>query len=339
MREFDLIGQLAARAQPIPGVSVGIGDDAAVLEPDACDLVALDTMVEGLHFKRDFSSPQDIGWKLLACNLSDIAAMGGEPRAYFLSLSLGEGADAAWVEGLYEGMRLAAEALAPRAACVAPAGGDTTGSPGPLVLSLTLMGKAPARGAVLRSTAREGDAIVVFGELGMAMGGLEVLRRWPQGDPGRARWPALLEAHRRPRALCRLGAALGERGLVHAMLDVSDGLLQDMGHMLRASGLGARIFVEEVPVHPRAQALAQELGLEAVDWSLSGGDDYALVAAAGVDQLEELEALCAQLQVPMRRIGVMEAQAGVRVVDAQGRALRGAWRGHEHNLGVKAGEP
>lgn len=335
MREFELIRALSRRVGAIPGVEVGIGDDAAVMAPGRCGLVALDTMVEGLHFRRDYSSAADVGWKLLACNLSDIAAMGGAPGAYFLSLSLGEGADEAWVEGLFAGLEAAAAALAPEPAAVAPAGGDTTGSPGPLVLSLTLTGQAPSRGAVLRGGARAGDEIWLFGRVGLAAAGLEVLRRWPEGSAERAAWPSLVEAHRRPQALCRLGAALGESGLLHAMIDVSDGLLQDLGHILARSGVGARVRLEAVPVSPEAAALAALLGEDARAWALSGGDDYALVATAPASSGEALAALCAAQGVAAARLGEVVAGEGLEALDAQGRAVEASalGRGHEHALG------
>ena len=174
MREFDLIGQIIDRMGRPEGVRLGIGDDAAQLG-EGWDLLAVDTMVEGVHYNPSWSTGADVGWKLLACNLSDIAAMGGEPGQYLLALSLGPGADDAFVGGLIEGLSEAAEALAPGHGAVGPIGGDTTRSPSATVLSLTQLGRSCARGAVVRSGTRPGDRVGVVGPLGAAAAGLAAL--------------------------------------------------------------------------------------------------------------------------------------------------------------------
>jgi len=161
--EFELIDRIAARFSSAEGVTVGIGDDGAVIDPGRFDLVTTDTMVEGVHFRRDWSSAEDIGWKLMATNLSDIAAMGGGPGVAFLNLTLPHDEQASFVDGLLEGLALAIEALVPPSFTVSIAGGDVTSTFGPAVLTLTLMGESSPAGPVLRQGAVPGDRIVLFG--------------------------------------------------------------------------------------------------------------------------------------------------------------------------------
>src|SRR5690554_1651016 len=165
--EFELIERIATVFPTPEGVTLGIGDDCAILDPGRFDLVTTDTLVEGVHFRRDFSSPQDIGWKALASSLSDIAAMGGGPGAFFLNLTLGPNDDKTFVDGLLEGMRQAAEALTPNGFEVSVGGGDTTSTSGPTVVTVTLLGESSPAGPVTRSGAFPGDRIIVLGEMGI----------------------------------------------------------------------------------------------------------------------------------------------------------------------------
>lgn len=347
LREFDWIAWLSSRIKSVPGVPVGIGDDAAVLERGRFDLAALDTMVEGVHFRHDWSRPEDVGWKLLATNLSDIAAMGGEPGPYLLALSLPRATPSGFLEGFVAGLEAAAQGLAPGFVSVAPIGGDTTRSPGPLVLSLTLLGSSPEAGAVMRDGASPGDWIGVVGGLGEAAAGLAWLSSqegrggqggapWLDGD--RSRWASLLEAHRRPQAQVSVGAALGASGLVNAMLDVSDGFAQDLGHILRASEVGARVEAQAVPVSPLARELAAAMGSPelARSWSLSGGDDYALVVVVSPSDREAVEAVVARRQGSLSWVGRCAAPSvGAKLVleDGSEASLGG---GYEHHFGGAA---
>ncbi len=311
------------------GVRLGIGDDAAVLERGAFDLVALDTMVEGVHFRWGWSSAADVGWKLLARNLSDIAAMGGTSGPFLLSFALGEGVDGACVDGLVEGLEAAARAMVEARGEVGPIGGDTTRSPGPTVLSLTLFGRTGPRGPVTRRGAQAGDVVAVVGALGAAAAGLEVLQR---GLEGVGRWAELVEAHRRPWAQVRAGAWLGRQEGVRAMIDVSDGFAQDLGHLLRPAGLGARVEFEALPSPAALRACAVELGAEGSRWVLAGGDDYALVVIAAAGRFEAIAAAAAGEGIELVSVGRVRSERGVEVVGAGGLQIAASLAGYEHTF-------
>ncbi|RDV39446.1 thiamine-phosphate kinase [Bradymonadaceae bacterium TMQ3] len=273
--EFELIARIAALFGAPEGVAVGIGDDGAVLDPGRFDLVTMDTMVEGVHFDRDWSSPQDVGWKLLASNLSDIAAMGGGPGAFFLSMALPAALDPGWPEGVLEGIKEAARALVPESFEVSAGGGDLSSTHGPIVLTMTLMGEASPAGPVLRRGAVPGDRIVLLGQTGLAAAGLAILRGDVDVEPGQ--FACALRAHRRPGAQVRAGALLGLYGVPSAMIDVSDGLVQDLGHILKASEVGARLEAYSLPHHPELVMLREEYGVDILRLMLTGGDDYELL--------------------------------------------------------------
>lgn len=333
MREFAFIDKIAARTGPLQGVRVGIGDDAAILDGARWDLVAVDTMVEGIHFRTDFSSASDVGWKLLARNLSDIAAMGGSPGPFFLAMCLGESADEVFLKGFWEGVDEAIQDMVPNPGACGPAGGDTTGSPGPVMLSLTLMGEGPRR-PVLRSGARAGNRILLLGTVGLAMAGLTHLMHTNPGDASRLEFPEAVKAHRRPRIYPELGAFLGQMPGACAMIDVSDGLVQDLGHILRASGVGARLEVENIPLHPESLALARRYKADALEWALTGGDDYALLACVEDRAIDAIQRRCAQWGIPFAEIGeLLEAGAGCTLWNRRGEEVMLRVAGHEHTLG------
>ena len=347
MREFEWIEWLSSRTAGLDGVSLGIGDDAAVLDQGRFDLVALDTMVQGVHFRRDFSSPFDGGWKLLASNLSDIAAMGGRCGPYLLGMSLGKDADEAFIQGFVQGLEAAAKALVPGNLSVGPIGGDTTRSPGPTILSLTLLGQSPSKtsapdsvsrassGAVLRSGAKPGHKVGVIGHLGGAAAGLEVLLRDAPGQDGP--WANLVKAHRRPHPWCEMGELLGELGLASAMLDVSDGLAQDLGHILKASAVGARLELGAVPLMPGVKECAEALGGDALAWACGGGDDYALALTAPPEAVAQIEALAAQKGAPVAWIGVCwEPSKGMVWINKAGQRVQPGAQGYEHTFGDKS---
>lgn len=261
MNEFELIRRYFSGIHHAAGVVLGIGDDGAILDvPVGQQLVAvIDTLVAGVHFPLD-TPACDIGWRALAVNLSDLAAMGANPRWFTLALTLPE-ADEAWLAGFAEG--LAAQAAQ---AGVSLVGGDTT--QGPLTITVQAEGCVPAGQALRRAGARVGDAIYVSGSPGEAAAGLAVHQgRLPEGEGS----GALLERFFRPRPRLALGLAL--RGVATACIDVSDGLLQDLGHILRASGVGAEL---DLPALPLSAALRTAAGGRAQELALCGGDDYEL---------------------------------------------------------------
>lgn len=280
--EFDLIRRFFDR----PGS--GIGDDCALLTPTPGWqwLVSTDMLVEGRHFFADVD-PEALGHKTLAVNLSDLAACGATPRACFLALALPQ-ADAGWLQAFARGFFALADEHGVRLA-----GGDTTA--GPLNLCVTVMGETPAGQALLRSGARAGDAVWVSGPLGDARLALERLRGGAPGDPAAVR--ARLE---RPTPRVALGEQL--RGRASSCIDLSDGLLGDLGHVLRASGVGATL---DLAALPRSTELAAQPAALQQQCLLAGGDDYELLFTAPPGQ--DFAALGCS------RIGRIEAEPGLRV--------------------------
>ena len=256
-------------------VRLGIGDDCAVLRPKAgreiC--VTTDFSLEGVHFRRDWHAPQSAGHRCLARGLSDLAAMGAEPMAVFLSLALPAGTKQAWVDGFLDGLL----ALADRHG-VALAGGDTAQSPGGIAADILAVGQVARGGARLRSGARAGDRLYVTGALGGAAAELLAVER----SPGRFRRIAQAEPGH-PHLFPEPRVAAGKRlsGLASAMIDVSDGLSTDLTHLCEASGLAAEIDGAALPVHPLAmEAERRGFAGSAEDLALHGGEDYELLFTA-----------------------------------------------------------
>ncbi|HVU82909.1 MAG TPA: thiamine-phosphate kinase [Rhodanobacteraceae bacterium] len=312
--EFDLIEVIRARVDVARGdVALGIGDDAALLEvPNGQQLVVCtDTLVSGVHFPVG-TAPEDIGWKALAVNLSDLAAMGAEPAWALLALTLPD-ADAAFVERFAEGFAELA-----RARGVALAGGDTT--QGPLAVTVTALGFVPHGLALTRGGARVGDALFVTGTLGDAAGALRVLRE--SGENG-----VELRA-RLDRPEPRIAAGLALRGIASACIDVSDGLLADLGHICASSKVGAEIEVDALPVSP---ALAASFDAKTCrDLALSGGDDCELCFTAPSAREKEIVETLARIGCGATRIGRVVAGSRVRALDASGSEIEIARAGWEH---------
>jgi thiamine-monophosphate kinase len=256
-----------------PGVVVGIGDDAAVVRPGSGQTVlTTDLLVEGIHFERGTISARDLGAKAITVNVSDIAAMAASPRYAVVALAIPGDVEAAWVIELYGGMR---DVCSEHAVCLV--GGDTNRAE-LVVLSVTVVGEVAPGRALMRSGARIGDAIVVTGSLGGAAGGL-ALSRAPGASSLLSRpWArALLEAFERP--IARVGEAqvLARAGAT-AMMDLSDGLAKDLSRLCRASGVGSRVHIANVPVAPPLAAAADALSVDPLELAMSGGEDYELLA-------------------------------------------------------------
>ena len=318
--EFGLIARHFARAPRDASVRVGVGDDAAVIAPTpGCELVlAVDMMVEGRHFLRD-ADPEALGHKILAVNLSDIAAMGARPRWALLAGAL-PARDDAWLAAFARGLY----ALAGEHG-VDLVGGDTTS--GPRNLCLTIAGEIPAGEAVLRRGARAGDDVWVSGTLGEAMLGLAAIEgRVALDAPVRAQALARLE---RPSPRVALGQAL--RGVASAMLDVSDGLVGDLGHILDASAVGAEVELARIPRVPALDALlagpARGLALACV---LAGGDDYELAFTASPQARSRVEDAGRAGATPVHRVGRIVAGSGLAVLDEHGRPMTALPRAFDH---------
>jgi thiamine-monophosphate kinase len=314
--ERGLIRRLRRRLPPPgPDVLVGVGDDAAAVRGGAETLLlTTDTLLEGVHFRRSTATLRDIGAKAIAVNVSDIAAMGGEPRYALLALALPPELEVAEVDELFAGVLDMA-----REHGVALVGGDTCAGPSGVVLSVTLVGQvdgAPLR----RSGAGPGDAILVTGSLGAAAAGLAVLERGSAGLPA-ALIETVVRAHRRPTPRVAESRQIRATGGATAMIDLSDGLVTDLGHIAAESGVGARVDVDTLPVAEAARAVAGALAVDPLHWALSGGEDYELLFTATAARAADLaRAVTARTGTPVRRIGeVRPRDEGVRFVDRAGR--------------------
>lgn len=312
--EFDLIARIRSRARLRKDVATGIGDDAAVLRPAAGHelVVTTDVLNEGVHFRASHP-PADIGWKALAVNLSDLAAMGAEPAWCTLSLTLPE-PDAAWCDAMLDGFFELAGLHH-----VALVGGDTTR--GPLALGVTAIGQVRCGQALRRDTARPGDEVWVSGTVGDAAAALAMEQGGRQPDPflhGR-----LL----RPSPRVALGAAL--RGTAHACIDLSDGLVSDLGHVCSASGAGAEIIAASLPASPELQAAWPDDPTRWT-WQASGGDDYELCFTAPPEARERVVAAAEATGTPVTRIGTITQAPGVRFVDPSGRPWSPSRSGYQH---------
>lgn len=314
------IRRSAAAGSFSPGVDVGIGDDTAVLAvpPGHKLLATTDLLIEDVHFRRRSAGPADIGWKALAVNLSDIAAMGGIPRWALVALAVPAETDVDAVDAFYAGM---AEAAAPHG--VTLVGGDTSASPAGWTINVTLLGVHPGAPR-LRAHARAGDAVAVTGSLGAAAAGLHALeigldRARDAGVAGE-RLAEITRAHLRPRARVAEGRWLGQAPGVHAMMDCSDGLATDLGHIGRESGVGARVWLDRVPVAEAAREAARALGHAVREWAVGGGEDYELVLTCDPDAADRLiSGLAAATGTALTVIGRIEGGPGeVTFVDADG---------------------
>lgn len=297
-------------AGPAPAGAVGIGDDAAVLPVAAGQLlVSQDMLVEGVHFRRDWMPPELIGAKAVAVNVSDIAAMGGRPLALVAALALPGGLAAGWVERLLAGLaQRARDAGAP------VVGGDTVGSPGGLVIDITILGQADGD-PVLRRGAAPGDCLVVTGALGGSAAGLACFEQgaaWP----GRADWEsAALRRHASPPT--RLAAGRLLRAHAHALTDISDAFLTEVDALVSPMRLGAAIEQDALPLFAEGPAVARALGWpesQPLAWALSGGEDYELLAAVPPAAWPGVEKELRRLGVDAHRVGSVEAAPGIRLM-------------------------
>ena len=314
-REFALI---ARHFRPLAGDgALDLSDDAALLTPPAGQqlVLAADALVEGVHFLPD-DPPGMIARKLLRVNLSDLAAMGAAPLGYLMTTAFTRGTPDTWIADFVAGLAEDQQRFG-----LAVLGGDTVATPGPACFSLTIIGTVPPGQALHRRGARIGDEIWVSGSIGDAALGLRVLQGKLTGDAQ----GHLGRRYRLPEPRLFLGQAL--RGVARAAMDVSDGLVQDLGHLCRAAGCGAEITADAVPLSPAARAaLAADAALGPL--ILTGGDDYELLFAAAPEEAEAVQAASATAGVPVARLGRFVAGEGVVVRDGSGAAItlpQGGW--------------
>jgi thiamine-monophosphate kinase len=297
--ERAVIARIRARLPPNPSsMLVGIGDDAAVVEPPrgALEVLTTDALVEGVHFDRLLSRPFDIGWKALAVNLSDVAAMGGAPGFALLSLALPPALAVDALDELIDGFTTLA-----REARVALAGGNITQSPGPLVVDVALTGSVRRRDVLRRDGARPGDGVYVTGSVGAGLAGLEFLRAGAEGVEG---LDTCVERYQRPMPRYRIGAILGRARAATACMDLSDGLADAARQIAEASRVSVRLAAEALPIEAGARRWFETRGRDAVSAAVAGGDDYELLFTAPRKRAGRLRHVLQQARgVPITRIG------------------------------------
>ncbi len=325
--ERDLIARLRQRLPPAPDwVLVGIGDDAAVVEPERnrVEVLSVDALVEGVHFDRAFVPPGAIGHRALAVSLSDLAAMGAAPRLALLSLVLPPVLPVADFDAMLEGLA----ALATRAR-LPVVGGNLTRSPGPLMIDVTVVGTVKRRQALVRGGARAGDELYVSGTIGGAAAALRVLRERAavaamdsnpaaeaarlqhdfagRDSPFASSLSSLVEKYLRPEPRLRLGVVLGRNRAASACMDLSDGLSDAVYQMAERSAVGAVIDADAVPVDPGAATVFRSLGLDPVTEAITAGDDYELLIAVRPRTRSRLSAAARHGGAPLTRIGACTA--------------------------------
>ena len=275
--EFGFIDYINA-VFPVPEGTVGIGDDCAVLPAGEGELLfSTDLLMEGVHFLRSESSPEDVGWKAAAVNLSDIAAMGGKPVATFLSIALPKDAQGEWAERFIEGYRqISSQYDLPLL------GGDTTSSLRDIAVNVGILGRCQSGKRLMRSGAKVGETIYVTGPLGDSAAGLQAILK---GIRRSEEVKTLIERHKRPLPRVDAGVILIQSGKVGAMMDISDGIASDMRHIMKASKVGAVIALDRLPLSSELISVCAEQGWDRYWLSTSGGEDFELLFT-GPDGLE-----------------------------------------------------
>jgi thiamine-monophosphate kinase len=330
--EFALIARLTAGLPTRADVTLGAGDDAALLDlsgvaADALLVATCDAQVEGQHFSLGVATPEEIGHKALAVNLSDLAAMGAEPLWALVSLLLPRALEVATLDGVYAGLR----SLAARYN-VALVGGNISATVGALAIDVTALGRVPRDQALLRAGGAPGDLILVTGTLGAAAAGVLLQGKDTRLDAVSAAMRARAHAAQvSPQPRVAEGRALAPSGVVTAMLDVSDGLAADLGHLCAASHVGAELDADAVPVDPAARAVAEALERDALELALEGGEDYELVFTVRADGVERALEAVAQAGGSARVMGrLTEPGASLRLRYADGQIEELVARGWDH---------
>ena len=319
--EFELIGRITEKFRDlVPEGAMGIGDDCAVIpvSPERNLLVTTDMLVEDVHFLTDRISPYLLGRKSLTVNLSDISAMGGTPYAAFLSLSLPAETSPDWVDGFIEGFRSHGITLL---------GGDTTKSLAGITVNITAVGFAAPGNTKYRNGAKQGDKVVVTGTLGDAAGGLKVMLEDVIHDQGALQ---LIEVHNNPLSYVKSGLWLGKREEVHSMIDISDGLSSDIGHILEASGAGAEIDLAKLPLSGSLVKTAGLYGWNVNSLAVEGGEDYVLLFTVGKNEAPRLKtAYFEKFGLPLFEIGEITGSGKLDWLD-NGRPVEVNFKGFDH---------
>jgi thiamine-monophosphate kinase len=300
----------------------GMGDDVAVFETKEKVLLATtDILIEGIHFEQAWMDPYHLGRKALAVNLSDIAAMGGTPRYFLLSLGLPKDLSLSFISRFYRGLREMAKSFQ-----VDLIGGDTSLSQ-KLVINICLLGEGKRENLLYRKGGKVGDDLFVTGTLGDSALGLKILQR----EGPRAKPLALVERHLSPRPRIGIGQAIGRQRVATAMIDVSDGLLIDTAHLLEESGKGARVWEERIPLSRPYQKKIPSYSKDPYGLALSGGEDYELLFTAPPSMRDKISSLAPLHQIPITRIGeILPLREGFRIVRRDGTEYSPSRLGFDH---------
>lgn len=344
--ERSLLAHFRSRIPLGPGVIVGVGDDAAAIETSSLSLVTTDALVEGVHFRREWTPPVLLGRKALSVNLSDIASMAGTPRYALVSLALPPDLPLGFVDGLYDGLLERAAETG-----VHIVGGNVSATSGPIVIDVTVVGHGDR--LMRRAGAVAGDHVVVTGALGASAAGLHFLRQGarlsPEGDLiATGSWTGAapdalvhcLRAHLDPAPPLAFGRALAEHEIVHAGMDISDGLSGDLLTLCTESGVSAWLEASSVPVDSSATFLEKEGGKDGFSLALHGGEDYQFLLAVPPEAIDALRDVAVVWEVPITIIGQFaegEPSVSLRFGEAL-RKLRPKSHDHFKHLGALRGE-
>ncbi|NLP36587.1 MAG: thiamine-phosphate kinase [Firmicutes bacterium] len=325
--ERALINEIAALvAKTADKQSLGIGDDAALtkVSTDCWLVTSKDMLVQGVHFLLPEITAQDLGYKALAVNLSDLAAMGAKPRHAYVALALPPETETEFVLSFYQGMLELAEPFS-----VSISGGDLVASPGPVIVSITVQGEVPSKQALLRSGASAGDIICTTGPLGASAAGLLLLTHKIDCPP--AVRAAALQAHHRPEPRIKEAIWLAESGVVTSAIDLSDGLLKDIREILEHSRCGALLEAEKIPLHPAAAEVGAAMGKPALELALNGGEDYELLCTVrAADFLELAKAYEARFSQPLYALGRISAESELKMITKEGKGEKIEFTGFQH---------
>ena len=331
--EFSRIRQWTSRSrgEENDGLTVGIGDDAAVFTPAPGMevVVCCDGMVETVHFLKETMNPADIGYKAVISNISDVAAMGGIARFALVCIAVPPHWTESECDRIYDGIHEACGQYGVRLI-----GGDTVSAPDSLFLSVTLLGEVENGQALRRSQAKPGQLVFVTGSLGSSAAGLHLLleQTRQKGAAQRipAAWQVLIDAHQRPQAQVQAGRLLLASGACGALNDVSDGLASELWEIADASDVALRIEADKIPLLPEALDCARQASCDPLEWALYGGEDYQLVGTLDADQAETVALLFARQKIPFTVIGRVEAKGRDVVLVREGAEHKLPKGGYNH---------
>ncbi|MCD6508264.1 thiamine-phosphate kinase [Candidatus Poribacteria bacterium] len=299
--EFSLIERISSLLScRCDDVICGIGDDAAVLNggDGKALLVTVDSLVENIHFTLRTHTPYQLGYKAMAVNLSDIAAMGGEPKYTLVSISARPDLKIGFIEEIYRGLERMA-----REAGVSIVGGDTTGSPTHLFISISVIGECPEEEVIYRSGAKIGDMVILTGTVGDSAAGLALLSGSEAPSLSQEEIEYLRMRHLMPRPRLRAARKIASLKLANAMIDVSDGVSSEVNHICQSSRVGAEIYAERIPISEAACKFASDIGVSPLKLALNGGEDYELLLTAPEENVKEIRSALMELNLDISVIG------------------------------------